>query len=444
MNANAKRKGSLEIKRAVHKQLLDSIDLNKASQLPRSVFKEECSRQVSDLLRVKAVDMDPAEQEKLVRELLDDIFGLGPLEPLLSDPSISDILVSGCTNVWIERHGRLEKSDVVFDSDAQLLQVIQRIIRSSGRRIDESSPLVDSRLPDGSRVNAVIPPLSIDGPQLCIRRFTHDDFDAHSLIAIGSVDEIMMRVLNEFVRLRMSMVISGGAGAGKTTTLNALSMFIPEDERIITIEDAAELNLHRDHVVRLETRMENIEGRGQVDARSLVKNALRMRPDRIIVGECRGAESFDMLQAMNTGHEGSMTTVHANSAMDAFSRMENMLAMTGLEIPIPALREYLTSAVQIVVQMTRIPGGRRVISGISEVVGVSDGMVKMNELFRFQLEGIDDDGFAHGKFQATGIVPACLESLTQRGSSLKKADFSARSLTSVSGPSRIGMDEAPQ
>ena len=444
MNANANRKGSLKIKRAVHKQLLDSIDLNKASQKPRSVFKEECSRQVGELLKAKAVDMSPAEQEKLVRELLDDIFGLGPLESLLSDSAVSDILVSGSSTVWIERHGRLEKSDVVFDSDAQLLQIIQRIIRSSGRRIDESSPLVDARLPDGSRVNAVIPPLAIDGPQLCIRRFTHDNLDAHSLIAIGSINELMMTVLNEFVRLRLSMVISGGSGAGKTTTLNALSMFIPENERIITIEDAAELNLHREHVVRLETRMENIEGRGQVDARSLVKNALRMRPDRIIVGECRGAESFDMLQAMNTGHEGSMTTVHANSATDAFSRMENMLAMTGLEIPISALREYLTSAVQIVVQMARIPGGRRVISGISEVEGVFDGTVKMNEIFRFHLTGIDDDGFAHGEFQATGFVPHCLKSLQQRGSSLDISHFKAGSLGKVSGPSGIEMDEASQ
>lgn len=432
---------STELKQAVHRRLLESLDLSQASRLSREELFSQSSKRVSALVAEEGGSLGTQDRSQLVSELLDDIFGLGPLEPLMADPTVSDILVNGPDHIWLERKGRLEKIDVGFRDTAHLMQVINRIVRTSGRRIDESSPLVDARLPDGSRVNAVIPPLALDGPQLSIRRFSREMLTLARLIEMGSIAEGMAQFLEQAVAARASIVISGGAGAGKTTTLNALSAFIPDSERIITIEDAAELRLQRDHVVRLESRPANVEGAGEIDARSLVRNSLRMRPDRIIIGECRGAEAFEMLQAMNTGHEGSMTTVHANSTGDAMSRIENMLAMTGLEIPVTALRDYLNSAIDLVLQMERIPGGRRVFAAISQVEGVKDGRIVLSEIYRFVQEGVDEDGFAHGTFQSTGVTPKLLDRMKTRGCDINESALKKGVLSKVEGmPENIDVE----
>lgn len=422
-----------ELKKVIHQRLLDSLDLAQASRLSREELLSQSSKRVAVLVEEEGGSLGTEDRALLVSELLNDIFGLGPLEPLMADPAVSDILVNGPDHVWLERFGRLEKIDVAFRDASHLMQVINRIVRTSGRRIDESSPMVDTRLPDGSRVNAVIPPLALDGPQLSIRRFPEDLFTLDRIIKMGCVAPSMAQFLTQAVISRANIVISGGAGAGKTTTLNALSAFIPESERVITIEDAAELRLQGDHVVRLESRPPNIEGAGEIDARTLVRNSLRMRPDRILIGECRGSEAFEMLQAMNTGHEGSMTTVHANSTNDAMSRIENMLAMTGLEIPVSALREYLNSAIDLVLQMDRIPGGRRVFSSISQVEGVQDGKIQLKEIYRFVRKGVDEKGFAFGTFEATGVESRLLERIRTSGGEIDDSLFASGTLCEIRG-----------
>ena len=433
MNPGQSESRATELKQVVHQRLLETLDLVKASRLSREELFSQSSKRVSTLLAEEGSRLGASEREQLVSELLDEIFGLGPLEPLMADPAVSDILVNGPENIWLERNGTLEKVDVCFRDSAHLMQVINRIVRTSGRRIDESSPLVDTRLPDGSRVNAVIPPLALDGPQLSIRRFSRDMLTLEKMQNIGSIAPGMAMFLQQAVASRASIVFSGGAGAGKTTALNALSAYIPDTERIVTIEDAAELRLQREHVVRLESRPPNVEGAGAIDIRTLVRNTLRMRPDRIIIGECRGAEAFEMLQAMNTGHEGSMTTIHANSTNDAMGRIENMLAMTGLEIPVSALRDYLASAIDLVVQLERIPGGRRVFSAVSQVEEVKDGRLVLGEIHRFTQQGVDAEGFAHGIYQSTGVSPKLLDRIRTRGGDVEKAVFDSGVLGEVSG-----------
>jgi pilus assembly protein CpaF len=366
------------------------------------------------------------EREILIGQVLDEIFGLGPLEPLVQDPSISDILVNTHTNVYIERHGKLERTDVRFQDEKHLLQVIDRIVSAVGRRIDDSSPMVDARLPDGSRVNAIIKPLAIDGPHLSIRKFKRDALSGEDLLRFQSLNEPMLTFLKAVVRARLNVLISGGTGAGKTTLLNILSSYIPSTERIVTIEDSAELQLRQPHVVRLETRPSNIEGSGEVPQRMLLANSLRMRPDRIIVGEVRGAESVDMLQAMNTGHDGSLTTLHANSPRDALSRLETMISMASLDLPEKAMRQQVASAIQIVIQMTRLSDGSRKITQISEIVGMEGDIITMQEIYVFDREGIGEGDKVMGTFKATGIRPRCTERLKSYGIDLGSMLFTDR------------------
>jgi pilus assembly protein CpaF len=351
------------------------------------------------------VPLNHAERDRLIVEVQHETFGLGPLEPILADPDISDILVNNCANVYVERKGKLARTDVVFRDDRHLLQIIERIVSKVGRRIDESSPYVDARLPDGSRVNAIIPPLAIDGPALSIRRFGIDPLKMSDLLNLGAQDERMSPVLQAAVKTRVNVLISGGTGTGKTTLLNVLSEFIPSTERIITIEDSAELHMKQDHVVRLETRPSNIEGRGEVTQRDLVRNALRMRPDRIILGEVRGGEALDMLQAMNTGHDGSLSTIHSNSTRDALSRLETMVLMAGMELPSRAIRDQIGSAIQIVIQLVRYPDGTRKVLKLSEITGMEGDTLVMQDIFIYRQKGIDKDGKIVGAFEATGIRP---------------------------------------
>jgi pilus assembly protein CpaF len=355
--------------------------------------------------------------------VLDEIFGLGPLEPLIQDPEISDILVNTSSSVFIERHGRLEKTEVRFQNDRHLLQVIDRIVSAVGRRIDDSSPMVDARLPDGSRVNAIIKPLAIDGPHLSIRKFKRDALSGEDLLRTDSLTEPMLEFLRAAVRARLNMLISGGTGAGKTTLLNILSSFIPANERIVTIEDSAELQLRQPHVVRLETRPANIEGQGEVPQRLLLVNSLRMRPDRIIMGEVRSAEAVDMLQAMNTGHDGSLTTLHANTPRDALSRLETMVSMAGLELPEKAMRQQIASAINLVVQVSRLSDGTRKIMQVSEIVGMEGDIITMQDIFMFEREGIDESERVLGRFKATGIRPRCAERLKAYGVDLSTMLF---------------------
>jgi pilus assembly protein CpaF len=355
------------------------------------------------------------QRKVIIRRIEDEIMGLGPLEPLLADKSISDILVNGAKSVYIERRGKLVKTDVTFHDDAHLLNTIDRIVSAVGRRIDESSPMVDARLKDGSRVNAIIPPLAIDGPAMSIRRFAVELLSMSDLIDLGTVTPEVGKVLEVIVKARMNVLISGGTGAGKTTMLNIMSGFIPHDERIVTIEDSAELQLQQPHVVRLETRPPNIEGKGEVSSRDLVRNSLRMRPERIIVGEVRGGEALDMLQAMNTGHDGSLTTVHANTPRDALSRVENMVSMTGISFPIKALRAQIASAIDIVIQVSRLEDGTRRLTSLQEVNGMEGEIITMSDLFNFERQGMSEDGKVKGRLKATGVVPAFYKSLAPRG-----------------------------
>ncbi|HUF88614.1 MAG TPA: CpaF family protein [Gemmatimonadota bacterium] len=413
-----------EIKSRIHKQLLERLNLSNLDSQDREQVVGEIRRAVQDLLTREAAPLNLDERERLVEEVLHEIFGLGPLEPLLQDPTVSDILVNTHTRVYVERNGRIERTDVRFKDNRHLLQVIDRIVSAVGRRIDDSSPMVDARLADGSRVNAVIPPLSIDGPHVSIRKFKKDALSAEDLLRVETITEPMLELLQGIVKARLNVVISGGTGAGKTTLLNVLSSSIPTTERIVTIEDSAELQLRQPHVVRLETRPPNVEGVGEVTSRQLVINALRMRPDRIICGEVRGPEAVDMLQAMNTGHDGSLTTLHANSPRDALSRLETMISMANLALPEKAMRQQVASAIDVVIQVTRYSDGARRLSSISEIVGMEGDVITMQEIFMYERQGINEDGRVLGRFRATGIRPRFAERLSASGIELPVALFS--------------------
>jgi pilus assembly protein CpaF len=417
-----------EIKARVHRQLLDTMDLVEARRMPLEQLHRECSRRVDKLLNEQRCPLSAPEKQQLLKEVLDEIFGLGPIETFLRDPLVSDILINGPSRIYVERHGNLELTDASFRDDDHLLQVIQRIAARVGRRIDESSPMLDARLADGSRVNAIVPPLAIDGPAMSLRRFGTIPIEVESLIALESLTVEMKLFLEACVRCRLNILISGGTGSGKTTLLNVLSKWIPEGERVVTIEDAAELQLQREHVVRLETRPPNVEGKGEVTQRDLLRNTLRMRPDRIILGEVRGAEALDMLQAMNTGHEGSMSTVHANNSRDALRRLENMVSMAGLNYPVHVIRQQAASALDLVVQLGRVTGGRRRVLAVVEVTGMEGDTICMQDIFRFRQTGVGPDGHAQGYFEACGVRPQVLGRLQAEGIELPPALFHQRVL----------------
>ena len=404
-----------QLKTDVHQAVLSKLDLEKLSAVDNARARQAVATVVQETLAFRNVPLTANEKGRIESDLLDEVFGLGPLEPLLKDPSVSDILVNRANLVFAERHGLLEKTDVVFRDDRHLMQVIDRIVSRIGRRVDESSPMVDARLPDGSRVNAIIPPLALDGPCLSIRRFGSGPVAAETLVKLQSISPQMLEVLAAAVKARISLLISGGTGAGKTTFLNIMSSFIPSRERIVTIEDAAELQLQQEDVVRLETRPANVEGQGGVRQRQLLINSLRMRPDRIIIGEVRGEEAFDMLQAMNTGHEGSMTTIHANTSRDALSRLESMVAMASLNLPDRALRQQIASAISIVVQVARLSDGTRKVTNISEITGQEEDVISMQDVFNFVRRGIGPDGKVIGSFAPSGIRPKFLERLRIAG-----------------------------
>jgi pilus assembly protein CpaF len=409
------RQQYLELKANVHRKLLNRLNLEALAQAERSRAESEIRGLVGELLTGEATPLSMSEREALVAELIDDVFGLGPLEPLLRDPTVNDILVNTHSHVFVERGGVLERVATAFQDDRHLLRVIDRIVSGVGRRVDDSSPMVDARLADGSRVNAIIPPLAVDGPLLSIRRFPAERLRADDLVTLRALTKPMLDFLAHCVKARLNCLISGGTGAGKTTLLNVLSSFISEKERIVTIEDAAELQLHQDHVARLETRPPNVEGKGAIRQRQLVINALRMRPDRIVIGEVRGEEALDMLQAMNTGHDGSLTTVHANTPRDALTRIETMIAMGATNLPERAMRQQIASAIQLVVQQTRLSDGSRKVSAISEITGMEGEVITMQEIFVFEKMGITQDGKVIGRFRATGVRPKCCERLKMCG-----------------------------
>ncbi|WP_192036389.1 CpaF family protein [Halomonas sp. YLGW01] len=404
-----------ECKQQIFKKLVKVLDLSLLGSLDEREARNQIQQVCEALMSEEALPFNVAVRQRIVTELQDEVLGLGPLEALLADKSVSDILVNGTTPIFVERSGKLEQTQLRFDSDRHLMTIIDRIVSSVGRRIDESSPMVDARLKDGSRVNAVIPPLAIDGPMLSIRRFAVERLNAENLVEIGTLTPVMAELLERIVQARLNVLVSGGTGAGKTTLLNILSGFIPHRERIVTIEDSAELQLQQPHVVRLETRPPNIEGRGEVTQRDLVKNSLRMRPDRIILGEVRGSEAFDMLQAMNTGHDGSLTTIHANTPRDALSRIESMVAMCGFQLPAAALRAQIASAMDVVVQVERMEDGKRRVVSVQEINGQEGDIITMSEIFRFQRDGLDEQGNVMGSYQATGVVPGFYDYLKRRG-----------------------------
>ncbi len=409
------RQQYLQLRAGVHRKLLNRLNLEALAQAERSRAEAEIRTLLVELLAEEGTPLSLGERETLIIEILDDVFGLGPLEPLLHDPTISDILVNTCKNVFVERNGVLERVEANFQDNKHLLRVIDRIVSGVGRRVDDSSPLVDARLPDGSRVNAIIPPLAVDGPLLSIRRFPAERLKADDLVTLRALTKPMLDFLGHCVRARLNVLVSGGTGAGKTTLLNVMSGFISERERIVTIEDAAELQLHQEHVARLETRPANVEGKGAIRQRQLVVNALRMRPDRIIVGEVRSEEALDMLQAMNTGHDGSLTTVHANTARDALSRIETMIAMGATNLPERAMRQQIASAIQIVIQQTRLADGSRKVTSISEITGMEGDVITMQEIFVFEKMGVTQDGKVVGRFRATGVRPKVCERLKTSG-----------------------------
>jgi len=404
-----------ELKSRVHNALFDYLDLSRIGNLSEEQVAHDVSEAARILLARENALLNLEERERLVREIQHEVFGLGPLEPLLQDKTVSDVLVNGSADIRVERFGRLEKTVARFKNDAHLMRIIEKIVGSVGRRIDETTPMVDARLADGSRVNVIIPPLALDGPMMSIRRFAADPFSEDDLIEMGTLSQALVDLLQAIVKSRLNVLISGGTGAGKTTLLNVLSGFIPDEERIVTIEDAAELQLKQGHVIRLETRPANLEGSGRVTARDLVINSLRMRPDRIIVGEVRGPEALDMLQAMNTGHDGSLTTVHANSARDALSRIETMVAMSNLGIPQRATREQIASAIDVVIQVSRLSDGRRRLVSLQEVNGMEGEIVTMQEIFKFARHGIDEQGNVLGEIAATGVRPSFAERVALSG-----------------------------
>jgi pilus assembly protein CpaF len=415
--------GFQEMKSRLHRTLINRMDLTKLGTMAPDQVHAEVSRLAEGVLTSEAMPLSSVDRERLIDEVQHELFGLGPLEPLLTDPTISDILVNSPNKIYIERRGKIEITNVTFKDDEHLMRVIERIVSSVGRRIDESSPMVDARLKDGSRVNAIIPPLSIDGPVLSIRRFGSEPLRMAKLIENHALTKDIADMLEMCVSARLNVVISGGTGAGKTTLLNALSAYIPENERIVTIEDSAELQLQQPHVVRLETRPPNIEGRGEVTQRDLVRNALRMRPDRIVIGEVRGGESIDMLQAMNTGHDGSLTTVHANTPRDALSRLETMIQMTGMRLSERAMRQQIASAINMVVQVARLADGSRRITSISEITGMEGDTITMQEIFQYERTGVDRDGLVIGRFRPTGIRPRFAERLKTCGLQLPRILF---------------------
>jgi pilus assembly protein CpaF len=417
-----------ELKRLIHGKLVDKLDLSRVSDLAGDTLRREIRLVVERLCDTENPLLNRMERERLIDEVLDETFGFGPLEMLLKDPTVSDILVNGPHKIYVERRGKLEKTDVKFRDNDHLLQIIDRIVSKIGRRVDESSPMVDARLPDGSRVNAIIAPLSLDGPSMSIRRFGANPLKLEDLLNFKAFTPEVAMLLEACIKARLNIIISGGTGSGKTTLLNTLSSFIPNDERIVTIEDAAELQLQQDHTVRLETRPANIEGKGMVSTRDLVRNALRMRPERIIIGECRGGEALDMLQAMNTGHSGSMTTLHANSPRDAQARLETMIMMAGMELPVKAMRQQISSAVDVIIQANRLQGGPRKITSFTEVMNMEQDTIIMQDIFRFKQLGIDQNGRAYGQFEATGVRPSFIARLETAGIKLPSNLFMERVL----------------
>lgn len=416
------------LKTAIHEELIESLDLSVVGQVEEELLSSEIRRLAEDICGGLGKTLSEAGHRRMLDELLEEIFGLGPLEKLMHDPTVSDILVNGPHEVFVERSGQLERTEVVFADQQHLMRIIQRMVSRVGRRVDEVSPMVDARLPDGSRLNAIVPPLALHGPKLSIRRFGTSPLGTDDLIENGSVQKSMIDFLAAAVGSRQSFLISGGAGSGKTTLLNALSAFIGEGERLITIEDSAELILCHPHVVQLETRDANIEGSGELTQRDLLRNSLRMRPDRILIGEVRGAEALDMLQAMNTGHEGSLTTIHANDTRDALSRLEMMVAMTGFDLPVPVVRQYIAAGIRLVVHLARLQGGIRRITKISEVVDVEDGNYRMEDIFGFRQTGVDESHVAVGEFYATGYKPKCLDRIRATGIDLSDELFQERTM----------------
>jgi len=404
-----------QLKLEIHEAIIERVDLEKLQHLSAEQVRREIAIQVERIIEERNIPVNEVERKRLVSDVRDEMLGFGPLEPLLTDPSVSDILVNTAKQVYVERHGRLELTDVTFHNDAHLMKIIDKMVSRVGRRVDESSPMVDARLPDGSRINAIIPPSAVDGPLLSIRRFSTNPLMIKDLIELKTLTPPMGQLIEALVKAKINVLISGGTGSGKTTLLNILSGFIPPSERIITIEDAAELQMRQEHVLRLETRPPNIEGRGEITQRSLVRNALRMRPDRIILGEVRGAEAIDMLHAMNTGHEGSLATIHANTPRDALTRLENMISMAGLALPPRTMRQQITSAISVILQVSRLSDGRRKLMSVQEITGMEADVVNMQEIFTFKRTGVDHDGRVLGHFCATGVRPHFTERLQAFG-----------------------------
>ena len=417
------RDSMLDMRLKLHSKLIDELDLSKLDKLEDGQMRREVRNLVGDFAKTERLALNTSELDALGASVFDEMVGLGPIEPLLGDDSIADILINGPFQVYVERRGELELSGVRFRDNDHLLRIVNRIVSGVGRRIDESSPMVDARLPDGSRVNAAIAPITLDGAVVSIRKFSKKPFDLDRLVGFGAIPACAAEFLHGAVRARTSTVISGGTGSGKTTLLNALSKAIGEKERVITIEDAAELQLQQPHVVRMETRPPNIEGKGEIRQRELVKNALRMRPDRVILGEVRGEEAFDMLQAMNTGHEGSMATIHANTPRDAITRLEQMVAMSGMKLPAESIRGQIASAVGLIVQAMRLSDGKRKVTSITEITGMEGNVVQMQEIFAFHRTHTDADGTVHGEFRATGLRPRCLDEMLRRGIKYDTANF---------------------
>ena len=415
-----------KLKDEIHSNLLDILDLSLISGVEEAEARKQISQVVKQLIEQQSAPLNARSRQQIVKEIEDEVLGLGPLEPLLSEPTISDILVNNYQSVYVERFGKLELTPVRFKDNDHLMKIIDRIVSKIGRRIDESSPMVDARLADGSRVNAIIPPLAIDGASISIRRFSEDKLKLSDLVEKNALTENMAIFLESVAKAKQNVLISGGTGSGKTTMLNAMSNFIPADERIVTIEDSAELQLQLPHVVRLETRPANIEGKGEVTLRDLVKNSLRMRPDRVVIGEVRGGEAFDMLQAMNTGHDGSLTTVHANKPRDSLARVENMVSMAGFELPTSAVRKQIASAINIIVQLNRLEDGSRRVMSIQEVSGMEGDIITLSEIFKFDRTGVNEQGVVQGDYMATGLIPNCLSKLQSMGCNIDRSVFSTQ------------------